>query len=111
MSYNYKRKVIYFIHSSLCLAVPAFADEGEYRFSVSVAPELNLYSVDKCATGGVLSGEYHLDTQFALGLKAGLFYAFDSAFTIEPMAFFRYYSIRLGPGQLFFQAEAGAALF
>jgi hypothetical protein len=27
------------------------------------------------------------------------------------MAFFRYYSIRLGPGQLVFQAEAGAALF
>jgi hypothetical protein len=61
--------------------------------------------------GGVLFGEYHLDTRFSLGVKAGIFYAFDSAFTVEPMAFFRYYSINLGPGQLVLQAEAGAAMF
>jgi hypothetical protein len=67
--------------------------------------------VDTAAAGGFVSGEYRLNTVFALGLKAGVFFAFDSALTIEPLAFLRYYSIHLGPGQFVFKAEAGAALF
>ena len=92
----------------ICLLFTVSGLNAQDSVFFGLGSEINAITRDGIALGGVLSGGVDLNRNFALGLRAGFFYDFDSVSSIEASAFFRYYLPFIsGP---FVQAEAGTAI-
>ena len=84
-----------------------FALDGAF---VGLGPELNADTREGVALGGAFQAGLDFEQPFALGLKAGFFYDFDTVTALEMISIFRYYfppRVR-GP---FVQTELGAVIF
>ena len=84
-----------------------FALDGAFA---GLGPELNADTRDGVALGGALQIGLDFERPFALGLKTGFFYNFDTVTALEMLSFFRYYFPLKFQGP-FVQTELGAVIF
>jgi len=98
----------------LCLflftAVSLFAGDGFDNMFIGAGPEVNANTREGAAFGGSLSFGADFYKQFSAGLKIIFSHNIGNIFTVEPLAFFRYY-LPLPIKGFFLQADIGAAVF
>jgi len=90
----------------LCAASSLFALD----LSIGIGAEVNANTRSGAAAGGILSFGLELNDLFSAGLVTAFSHNFDSVFTLEPRAFFRYY-LPFKIDGLFAQAEFGTSIF
>jgi len=98
-----------------CVTFSLFAREasggiGLENTHIGAGAEVNANTREGAAIGGALSFGIDFGKQFAAGLRVIFSHDTESIFTVEPLAFFRYY-LPLKIQGFFVQAEMGTSVF
>ncbi|MFP3042973.1 hypothetical protein LQZ19_14250 [Treponema primitia] len=78
--------------------------------SLWTGPEWNMNSRTMFSLGGSLGADYAIQPSFAAGIKGVINYNFNEIMVLESEVFFRWYFLRLNPGNIFIQGGLGASL-